>query len=81
MFNKPVENIGVSVGDIISDNNGKFHRALVYCTNVETQDIMMVFETMKGKSTWAIPIKRLTSDKYFIAIEAEDLEGSHFKIQ
>lgn len=75
MSNKSVENIPVYVGDIIMDNNGKYHKTLIFCTNLETNQIMVVFEAIKGKTTWTVPVASLTSDKYLVAISAEDLES------
>jgi hypothetical protein len=69
------QTIQPNIGDIILDKKGNYYRVVMYCRHTERPETLIIFESLVAKKTHAIPNTSLTTDKFMVAIRAEDLES------
>lgn len=62
-----------SVGDILLHKKGGYYRVLSYCVHSETQERMVVYESIVEKHVWVRPLNMFTTDRFVVAIKADDL--------
>lgn len=65
--------IDIHIGDILLHKKGNYYRALMYCRNSESEETMVVYESIVTKAVWVRPLSMFTSDRFTVAIKAVDL--------
>jgi hypothetical protein len=72
---KPMENyIYPSDGDILLHKKGKYYKVIEsHAQHSETQESMVIYQSLETKQVWVRPWSMFTSDRFQVAIKAEDL--------
>lgn len=68
------ESIFPENGDILRHKKGNYYRVLeAHTKHSETSELMVVYQSIVTKEIWVRPRSMFTSDRFKIAIEAEDI--------
>jgi hypothetical protein len=61
-------------GDILLHKKGKYYKVLEsHAKHSETQETMVVYQSFETKEIWVRPWNMFTSDRFQVAIKAENL--------